>query len=443
MGLVNKIKNISGKTWVKIIFISIFLMMLVLNILTPLIADDYSYSFIFSTDHRIKNLLDVINSQAIHYMTWGGRSVAHFIAQVFLMFPKIIFSVLNSVVYTGIIYLIYRVIKGNKDDKPLLVLGIHLMIYFLTPVFGQNCLWLIGSCNYVWTTCLILLLIFNFIIKGDKKDSILRIICMLILGILAGWTNENTSFGLIVILIGTLIINKINKEKISKWKISGLVGAILGFITMIGAPGNYARSSEFVDHDFIIIKWLKRFIECTRGLGQYCWIFIVALIILFTIYIYNRKKINKFVYVFILGAIFTVYSMILSPTFPERSWFGTIIFFTIAIMLLVYDLDSIKKVFKPIIIDIIIVLSILYGISYVCLAKDINRLRTTWNYRISEIKKIKGKEDSSIEFEAFYTENWKNPNFGLVDLTEETKEWPDRDISEYYGIDSISSKLAE
>lgn len=444
MKALNKIKNISGKTWIKIIFISIFLMMLVLNLLTPLIADDYSYSFIWDTDHRIHNLYDVIVSQASHYMTWGGRSVAHFIAQVFLMMPKFIFSIFNSFIYTYIIYLIYKLAKGkNKDDKPYLLLGIHFIIYFLTPVFGQNCLWLIGSCNYIWTTCFMLLLISEFILKGDKKDSKLRIVGMLLLGILAGWTNENTAFGTIVILVLTLIINKIDKEKISKWKISGLVGAILGFIIMIAAPGNYVRSTNFVDDDFIIIRWLKRFIECTRGLGNYCWLFIITLIILITVYIYNRKKINKYLYAFVLGAIFSVYPMILSPEFPERSWFGVIIFFTISVMILIYSVDNINKVFKPIIIDMIILTSILYCINYARLAKDIYRLRNTWNYRISEINKIKNSDNSDIEFKPFYTENWKNPNFGLAEINENKDEWPDKDIANYYGIDSISSKTVK
>ena len=81
-----------------------FLMMLVLNLLTPLIADDYAYSFIHGTYKRVHNLLDVIISQADHYMTWGGRSIAHSFAQTFLMLPKWVFSICNSGIYTLIIY---------------------------------------------------------------------------------------------------------------------------------------------------------------------------------------------------------------------------------------------------------------------------------------------------------------------------------------------------
>ena len=430
MELINKIKKIEKKTWIKIIFISIFLMMLVLNMITPLIADDYSYAL--NVEHRkLSGIMDIVNFQIRHYLNWGGRTVAHTIAQLFLMMPKFIFDIFNSLIYTLLIGLIYKIAKGNnKDDKPCLLLGIHFILYFLTPVFGQNCIWLIGSCNYIWTTTLILLVVSQFVLKGDKKDSILRIIGMTILGIIAGWTNENTSFGLIVALSSILVINKIDKEKIYKWKISGLIGAIIGFITMIAAPGNFVRSAEFVDNDFIIIKWIKRFVNCTLGFKEYSLPLIIALIVLFTIYIYNHKKINKYVYAFILAAVCSVYSMILSPEFPPRSWFGVIVFFAIAGMILVYNLDSIKNYFKPIIIDMIIVTSFIFAIDYFNLAIDIYALRNTWKSRIEIINNSNGEEP--IVLYEYVSENSKNPNYGLADIGLEKDGWPNEDIARYY-----------
>ena len=82
----------------------IFLFMLILNFLTPLLRDDIDYSYIWHTDHKINNIVDVIASQYKHYFNWGGRTVAHTIAQFFLMFPKFIFNIANSLVYVGIIY---------------------------------------------------------------------------------------------------------------------------------------------------------------------------------------------------------------------------------------------------------------------------------------------------------------------------------------------------
>ena len=45
--------------------------MLTLNVFTPLIADDYSYSF--GIDGRLKNIIDVIEKQINHYFTWEGE----------------------------------------------------------------------------------------------------------------------------------------------------------------------------------------------------------------------------------------------------------------------------------------------------------------------------------------------------------------------------------
>ena len=432
--MIDKIKNIKieNKTAFRIILFTIFLSMVVLNLLTPLIADDYSYALTYNHT-RIKSIIDIINYQSHHYMVWGGRSIAHGIAQFFLMFPKHIFSVFNSLIYIVVINLIYKIVKGKeKEDKPYLLLGIHFILYFLTPVFGQTCIWLIGSCNYIWTTSIILFLIYQFKNNSDKKDNILRIILMLLLGILAGWTNENTSFGLIVVLVSSLVINKINKEKISKWKISGLIGSIIGFIIMIGAPGNYVRSEKFVDNDFILVKWAKRFINCTTGIVDNCLPLIILLVILFTIYIYNRKKINTWVYVFILGSFFSVYSMVLSPEFPPRSWFGVIIYLSIGTLLLVYNLDKIHKIFKPIILDILVITSFIFIVDYLKLAMDINQLRGTWSYRIQQIKTTK---DSPIVFYEYITTNHKNPNYQLADIYEDKDSWPNKEIAIYYNIE--------
>ena len=98
--MIEKIKNIklSKKQQTIIILVSIFVIMLVLNLLTPLIADDYSYSLTKSGE-RINSLMDILKYQWTQYFNWGGRTIAHIIAQTFLMFPKWIFSIANTIVY--------------------------------------------------------------------------------------------------------------------------------------------------------------------------------------------------------------------------------------------------------------------------------------------------------------------------------------------------------
>ena len=208
---------------------------------------------------------------------------------------------MNTLVYVLLVYLIYWHARGNnKEDNPLLLILIHFGLWFLVPVFGQNCLWLIGSCNYLWTTTIILLFLL-LIRKNYLKDSGFKIIGMFILGIIAGWTNENTAFGLIVITLGTLIIEKreFKKRKILKYQLSGLIGSILGFIMLIIAPGNFVRSSTFDDNTFIVIKLLKRVIDDTLALFNYTLHLLIVITILLAFFIYNKRRVNKLVYIFL------------------------------------------------------------------------------------------------------------------------------------------------
>ena len=74
-----------------LILLAIFAQMLVLNAHTPLMMDDYDYSFSWSTGERIDGIADVLASQAAHYRLWGGRSVVHALAQLFLWLGKPVF----------------------------------------------------------------------------------------------------------------------------------------------------------------------------------------------------------------------------------------------------------------------------------------------------------------------------------------------------------------
>lgn len=441
--MINKILNIKiSKKDQKIIYLSIiFFIMLVLNFLTPLIADDFSYSF-GADGQRIANIWDIVIRQIDHWLTWGGRNVAHFIANFFLMYPKAIFNVLNATMYTLLVYLIYKHSQTTKEEKPILLVLINLLLYFVTPVFGQNCIWLIGSCNYLWTIVIILSFLLMYRENYKKKDTWLLTIGMFFFGVIAGWSNENTGFGLIVIAFLSMLAYK-GKNKLPKYKISGLLGTIAGFVTMICAPGNYIRNNHFVDESSFIVKIIKRTIEYTSNIYFFIPILVVIAIILISIYIYKKKKIDLRVWIYLIAAFLTIYSMEVSPIFPERAWFGTVVFMLIAITTLLYNIESINKFFNLIIIDTVIILSLIYAKDVFYLAVDINALRNTWEYRINYIEECKKNGQTVIEMDPYVTENKKSPHWGLNDLREKEHEWPNDFIEAYFEVDVIKAKSQE
>ena len=429
------------KKWLKknygiiIVLSLIFLVMFVLNSLTPIMSDDFGYSFNLS-EERLSGLRDIINFQKHHYFYWGGRIVAHTLVQLFLLGPKVIFNIFNSLCFTTLIYLIYLITKKEKENI-LMIPIIFFLVYFLQPVFGQCCLWLTGSCNYLWTTTIVLSILYLYIKRSDKKDSLMYIIFMFILGIVAGWTNENTSFSLITILLLLLITLKKEKKEIKRWHIFGIIGNIIGFIIMILAPGNYLRKEEFVEEASIIKRLLTRFIDCTKGIFSYELIILIIFAILIGIFIYKKKKINKNSIIFMIGSIMGVYPMVLSPTFPERSWFAIITFGIISIIILINDLES-KKMFNSIVLSIFIILGVIFIKDYMLLTKDIIKFKKVWDNRIEYFKKNPNKDE--YVFETYSTDNKRNPMYGQLDIVNDPTAWPNRDISNYFNIKDITTK---
>ena len=80
----------------------VFGWMLLLNVLTPYIADDFAFAYAFDTGLRLQSLPQLLRSLAYHYHEWSGRVVVKFFAQGFTMFPKLLFNLCNAAAYLGL-----------------------------------------------------------------------------------------------------------------------------------------------------------------------------------------------------------------------------------------------------------------------------------------------------------------------------------------------------
>lgn len=139
-----------------LILVSGFLIF-VLNCWTPLFADDYSYSFSRITGEPMSGFMDMVLSMYDHYMGWGGRILTHFLASIFIFLPKWIFNILNTAVYLAFAWYLYKFATiHSKEPQPVFYALVQLGLWFFLPRYGQNILWLIGSCNYLWAALFIL-----------------------------------------------------------------------------------------------------------------------------------------------------------------------------------------------------------------------------------------------------------------------------------------------
>lgn len=213
----------------------------------PYFSNDYRYMMIEGTQDLVSSFSDIVVSQYRHYFTWGGRTPPHVLAQLLLWGGKYVSAVGAGLCYLVLIYLIYVQAKGKRVNpfKLLIlpVLFITVALWLCLRAYGEVIFMLVTSCNYLYTTTFILafLLPYRFSINADNcKKSVPFAIMMFLLGIIAGWCNENTGFAICAAnFLLCLYLYKV--KKLSFWHITGFVGTCIGFLVLVLSPGNNAR----------------------------------------------------------------------------------------------------------------------------------------------------------------------------------------------------------
>lgn len=334
-----------------VLIVVIFLFFYILNFLTPLsFGDDYVYSFIWQGQSeyeplsedavRISSLRDLFVSQWSHYFTWSGRTVNHTLAQVFLWAGKDVFNFFNAFISVLLIVEIYWCAHKGKITwgfKTGVFCWIFFTLWAFTPGFSPVFFWLDGACNYLWTAVLLLGFMLPYIRKYYSNDTLVMDSIwlkygMFLLGLIAGWTNEN-SICWILVLLSLFVYTSSKQQVLENWMITGLAGLAFGYMLLMGSPGNVARLHAEVGAGS---QWLNRklLIENLCMLGMvFLFQFLLWYFNLRTLFLLKHKQ-NANNYLckdILLAKILCLLSfcmsvmMLFSPNFPPRSAFpGTV-----------------------------------------------------------------------------------------------------------------------
>ena len=233
--------------------------MYILNSLTPLLADDYYSAFLwpekvrlndFSQEaiKRVSSLEDIYKVLRNYYFTWGGRIPGGAPISFFIWQGKEFFNFFNAFLFTllvGEIYWLSHEGKLTLDINPSYIFGIFFSLWAFNVKFIDTCLWLAGSCNYLWMIVVVLAFLIPYVQNffdvnafGDYKNELA--VGIFFLGILAGWSHETTNGWVIVILAYWLYVSK-KKNDLQFWKVTGYIGFCIGYALLIFAPGNFSR----------------------------------------------------------------------------------------------------------------------------------------------------------------------------------------------------------
>lgn len=437
-----------------IIFFSV--LFFILNSMTPLLADDYGWGYIRGTDHQpIKNLKDILVSVYDYYFTWGGRIGGNLLSEVFTLIGKPIFNIANTIIYIINTLLIYYICNTSKKVKISLYIGIHLLIWFFTPDYGQVMFWLSGACNYLWliTPVLIMILIFKrySINENMIKDTLITALIIFIIGIFAGWSNENAGAGMLVVLTLYFLYYYFNNIKMSKYIISGYMGSIIGYLLLIIAPGNFAR--EAVEQNIVHTSLIFRVFMITYFFVMFLLGMFIILSVVFFVgkRYFNLKKDNTIYHslMYIISSICAAYCMIAAPTSPERTWFCIVVYMTIAIGVIYDKFDftdiSVKKetifMLRRIAISVtafsMCIFLVMYLDTSIATFEILSQTKERENYILSE--KAKGNLDITTQeiYHKYPLLSEHDGLHGLSDITTDPNHFVNKAVCNYYGIDSI------
>ena len=418
-----------------------FLAILIFNFLTPYMSDDYSYG---RAVRGMDSFAEILKSEYVQYMNWTGRSVNHLILKAFLEMDKWVFSLCNSIAFVVLTLLIYYNIEGKgRFNTPVYVL-INLLLWMFGVEFGETVLWETGACNYLWGTMNILLFVTLFKFACSRVESIKRPVLWGILlfftGVIAGWCNENTSGGGILLILAAMGSVWVQKRKVKPWMWAGLGGMLTGFCFMIAAPGNSARATQTEDNYGGIVKYIARAYKITLAIEELFLVLLLILLVLVLIARAQKKAWKELSGTVIYFGVFvaTCYALVMAPTPMNRAYFGAGVFLMMAVLqcfVKITEEETWVQVAKQ---------SFIYGMllymvfSYVDNGVNVARIYRDYTEREKYIIEQKAAGNRNITVPLLHEGFESKYSFGYTsDFGEGDEYWINKMACSYYGVDSL------
>ena len=445
-----------------LILILSFFAILVFNVLTPMLSDDYAYAM---EVQKAGSVADLFRQEYHQYMTWNGRSVVHFILRVFLFLPPWVFKLANSAAFVAVSLLMWKLTEPDRKYDCYTLLMVQLGLWLYAVDFSETILWEDGACNYLWGALLILL----FMVL-ERRTLVLRApfrlpgaLGMLFLGILAGWCNENTSGGCLLYLL-ILAAEEIRKntkslkgrsEENSRKKqpenmlpaayLAGLCGNILGLAMMVLSPGGRLRASYAEEENYQgILGLLARVQKITLTIHEYFGLLLAVFAVCLVLLILQKNRMAyRRMLLYLVLFLATSYALAATRQTQPRAFFGAGLFLMIGLICGLREMMKEKERENRLLLQaagygILAVLLLQFFFMYVEEGTNLARIYRDETNRIAYIEEQRSLGKEEIVVPLVHTDFY-NPYSAIekMEMTDDPGYWINIFYEEYYGVPSI------
>lgn len=318
-----KLQNIGvwGGKWV---FVSLFFLLLILNVLFPTQSDDLGGGY-----NGIRGALNAYlgyNGRFGEFLkVWFGSYFSNFFS----------FNVVNALIGCVFVHLFFALIFDRlpfatarlssifarrksmvtAENNPMFdaaVVALIMIFLFYYRGFGAVFLWTAGAINYLWPWTLILLWLLPYRIfwtrileqgesaarEGGILVAVLKALVMLLLGVCGGWGSE-LGIVLIVAQAAFVLLALLKKVRLPLWYWAGLLGFAAGWLILYFSPGHRTRASWSVFKEAYktlpeliampLSKLMERLVFCFREFGLFKLMAVYG-VLCFTVLKYRTRK---------------------------------------------------------------------------------------------------------------------------------------------------------
>lgn len=315
------------------------------NLLLPMMADDYSYAFVWDGEHlgnlmdnigpreRVDSLGDIFRSQWSHYFTWGGRTPSMMLIQLFAWVGKAWFDVANTLVFSLLMLVLYWMAVGRVETparhKGVLLWGMVCMLFGVMD-YPSTMLWMTGACVYLWTGLWQCLFLLPFVTRRHPS-----VLLMAGVGLLAGWSEEAGSL-VTVFITAVLMYDAWRRKHVERWMVTGTVFLVIGCCLLMCCPGSIYREQLMLEYGTQYVlpaeklyTWAMFRDNLTGGLlpilAWESFLFVPILLLWWV-----KHRVDRSVLLFTCGGLLVLCAMMFAPEFALRTGFHSTLFLTVA-----------------------------------------------------------------------------------------------------------------
>ena len=417
----------------------IFALMLALNVLTPLVCDDFTYNLNFLTREPLGGFGEIFESMYAHSYKMNGRLVSHGLMQVFMLLPGIVFDVCNAAVFAGTLYLVHRLCCGGRNA--LLLAALFCLTWLYLPVFGQVVLWQVGALNYFWSLSALVLFAAPPLLQLREDRELLKRkwhwAAFTVYGFFFGWYSEIASFVGICMWLALLVLDVwMNRRKLDLFRLLPAAAAAAGYLTMLSMPAQAANKQGAA----LTAELLRqRFEACTDMLRGYLAVPLLLFAVLFVLGLVLRMPKKNMVPagLFALAGICANYMPLAASYYPERCLCVPVLMLLMAILLLAAPLGSGRGF--PVLCTgccLLLLLTLPAGLRG---CRDILSCHRQNALREQTIAAALEVGETEVTANTVVPETPWSAYYGVRDLTDDPETWPNHAMAVYYGLDSLTA----